>query len=257
MAIASGMRAPRAGALFTICKLGGYAMSTTSASTPKPPRRALRTAPPRRRRLPPDERRRDLLRVAGELLSEAGVDGLHFAEIAAAAGVTRPLVYRFFPTRRALILAVLEDYAAELTERFGRGAMRSIPGSNPEVARVFVEAVCDTIEARGAGPWHLLDAKGPDPEIARRGQEIIDRLMAPWRLRLREVTGVGERESLTLARMIVAAGRAVLDLWCAGALSREEAVRDTTRGVSALVEGFARPRAGRGGRGAGGRRRGA
>jgi AcrR family transcriptional regulator len=232
-------------------------MSTSTVSPRRSPRRALRPAPSRRRRLPPDERRRDLLRVAGDLLSESGVDGLHFAEVAAAAGVTRPLVYRFFPTRRALILAVLEDYAAELTERFGRGAMRSIPGSNPEVARVFVEAVCDTIESRGAGPWHLLDSKGPDPEIARRGQEIIDRLMAPWRLRLREVTGASERESRTLARMIVAAGRAVLDLWCAGALSREEAVRDTTRGVSALVEAFARPRVGRGRKRASGRRRGA
>jgi AcrR family transcriptional regulator len=228
-------------------------MSTTSGR-PRKSRRAVRSAPARRRRLPPDERRRDLLRVAGDLLSEAGVDGLHFAEIAAAAGVTRPLVYRFFPTRRALILAVLEDYAAELTERFGRGAMRSIPGSNPEVARVFVEAVCDTIEARGAGPWHLLDSKGPDPEIAHRGQEIIDRIMAPWRVRLREVTRVSERQSLTLARMIVAAGRAALDLWCAGALSREEAVRDATRGVSALVEGFARPRAARRGQGSGPRR---
>jgi AcrR family transcriptional regulator len=229
-------------------------MSTTSPR-PRKSRRPLRTAPARRRRLPPDERRRDLLRVAGDLLSEAGVDGLQFGEIAAAAGVTRPLVYRFFPTRRALILAVLEDYAADLTERFGRGAMRSIPGSNPEVARVFVEAVCDTIEARGAGPWHLLDSKGPDPEIAQRGQEIIDRLMAPWRHRLREVTGVSERESLTLARMIVAAGRAALDLWCVGALSREEAVRDTTRGVSGLVEGFTRPRVAPRGRQGSGRRR--
>jgi hypothetical protein len=42
--------------------------------------------------------------------------------------------------------------------------------------------------------------------------------------------------------MIVAAGRAVLELWCAGVLTRAEAVRDTTRGVSALVEGFTRRR---------------
>ena len=49
------------------------------------------------------------------------------------------------------------------------------------------------------------------------------------------------REVATLARMIVAAGRAVLELWYDGALTREEAVRDTTRGVSALLQAFTRP----------------
>jgi hypothetical protein len=44
---------------------------------------------------------------------------------------------------------------------------------------------------------------------------------------------------MTLARMLVAAGRAAIELWCAGFLTRDEVVRDTTRGVSALVESFA------------------
>jgi hypothetical protein len=145
-------------------------------------------------------------------------------------------------------MAVLTDYAAELTERFGRGAMRSIPGSTSEVARVFVEAVCDTIDTRGAGPWHLLDSKGPDPEVARLGQQIMDRLMAPWRLRIAQTIGVSAREAATLARMIVAAGRAVLELWCMGVLTREEAVRDTVRGVSALMDGFVKPPRGKSGR---------
>jgi hypothetical protein len=149
------------------------------------------------------------------------------------------VVYRFFANRRVLLIGVLEDFVADLTERFGRGAMRSIPGDNAAVTRVFVEAVCDAIEERGAGPWHLLDSKGPDAEIARLGQELVDRLMAPWRARLVEVTGATAREVKTLARMIVAAGRAAIELWCAGSLSRDEAVRDITRGVSALVEAFA------------------
>lgn len=174
-------------------------------------------------------------------MTEGGVDGVQFAQIASAAGVTRPLVYKFFPSRSALIIAVLEDFAAELADRFGRGAARTIPGSEAEAARVFVEAVCDTIEDRGAGPWHLLDANGPDPQVARRAQEILDGIVAPWRTHIAQHAGVSEREAATLARMIVAAGRAVLELWYSGALTREEAVRDTTRGVIALVSGFGRP----------------
>jgi AcrR family transcriptional regulator len=203
----------------------------------EPPRRT----PPARRRLPPADRRQALLRAAAALMTSHGVDGVQFADVAAAAGVTRPLVYRFFPSRRALIMAVLEDYADDLTARFARGALRST-GTLDEVARVFVEAVCETIEDKGAGPWHVLDSKGPDPEVARLGEEILDRLVAPWRSRIAHRMDMSEREAATVARMVVAAGRAVLERWYGGVLTRDEAVRDTARGVSALLEAFSGPR---------------
>jgi AcrR family transcriptional regulator len=208
-------------------------------------RRARRTAAagaakPGRSRLAPADRRRALLRAAAALMTEGGVDAVQFAQVAQAAGVTRPLVYRFFPSRTALIIAVLEDFATELAHRFGRGTMESIPADQASAARVFVEAVCDTIEDRGAGPWNLLDTKGPDPQVARRARQILDEIVAPWQTHIAAVAGVGEREAATLARMIVAAGRAVLEQWCSGELTRAEAVRDTTRGVSALVAGFGR-----------------
>lgn len=210
-------------------------------------RRTGRPGKAARLRLAPADRRRELLRVAGRLMTEGGVDAVGFGQIAAEAGVTRPLVYKFFPSRTALIIAVLEDFASELNERFGRGTTRALPANAADAARVFVEAVCDTVEDRGTGPWHLLDAKGPDPQVAARAEQILDELVAPWRLAIATTAGVDEREAATLARMIVAAGRAVLELWCRGELTREEAVRDTTRGVSALVQGFGLPvRAGRG-----------
>lgn len=209
-------------------------------------RRTGRPGKAARLRLAPADRRRELLRVAGRLMTDGGVDAVGFGQIATEAGVTRPLVYKFFPSRTALIIAVLEDFAAELNDRFGRGTTRALPANAADAARVFVEAVCDTVEDRGTGPWHLLDAKGPDPQVAARAEQILDELVAPWRLAIAATAGVDEREAGTLARMIVAAGRAVLELWCRGELTREEAVRDTTRGVTALVQGFGPPaRAGR------------
>lgn len=180
--------------------------------------------------------------VAADLLTRKGIDGLQFGEVAARAGVTRQCVYRFFGSRRELVLAVLQDFADELTARFGRGALASIPGSLDAVTRVFVEAVCDTIEAKGTGAWHLLDSKGPDPEVAKLGRKIQDDLVAPWHSRISETIGISKRESATLARMIVAAGRAALEQWYTGELTREEAVRATTRGVTALLESFSTAR---------------
>lgn len=166
-----------------------------------------------------------------------GVDGVQFADVAATAGVTRPLVYRFFPSRQALIVAVLEDYADDLTARFARGALRST-GSLDEVAQVFIQAVCETIEDKGSGPWDLLDARGPDPEIARVADDILERLTAPWRNRIATHLGLSNRDATPVTCMVVAATRAVLRLWCAGTVSREQVVRDTARGVGALLEAF-------------------
>ena len=205
---------------------------------PRPGLRRVAAAPRARARLSADERRRRLLGVAAELMSRQGVDALQFAEVAAAAGVTRQLVYRFFPSRQALIMAVLEDFAADLTQRFGEGAARSIPGNPGEVTRVFVEAVCDSIEAKGPGPWHLLDSNGPDPQVAQLGRAIQDRLIAPWRMRIAETIGITSREARILAQMIIATGRAVLELWYTGMLTRSEAVEAATRGVNGLLEGF-------------------
>lgn len=202
-------------------------------------RARARRVPPGKR-LPPTERRQHLVEVAAELLSERGVDGLQFTEVAARAGVTRQSVYRFFRSRRTLLLAVLEDFADDLTARFGRGALASIPGSLETVTQTFVEAVCDAIADKGTGAWHLLDSRGPDPEIAKLGRRIQDGLVSPWHGRIRDALGVGEREATMLARMIVAAGRAALEQWYSGELSREEAVRNTTIGVSALLQAFSK-----------------
>ena len=217
-----------------------------NVTTCKPMDDILSSTEGRGRRLSAEERRRRLLKAAGEVMTARGVDAVQFAEVAAAAGVTRQLVYRFFPSRQALIMGVLEDLAEDLTRRFGESAARSIPGSLDAVARVFVNAVCDTIEAKGAGPWHLLDSRGPDPEVARLGRRIMDRLVAPWQVHIAGTIGVSEPEAAIVARMIVAAGRAVLEQWYDGSLTREEAVRMSTRGVSALLQAFARPATGGG-----------
>jgi AcrR family transcriptional regulator len=171
-------------------------------------------------------------------MTRNGVDAVLLGDVATAGGVSRQFVYKFFPSRQALIKGVLEDFADALTHEFGRRAMHGLPASLEEATHVFIEAVCDTIEAKGAGPWHLLDSKGPDPELGRLGQEIMHRLVVPWHSRIARATGIGPREATIVARMLVAAGRAVLDLWCAGEVSRDEAVRYAARGVSALLETF-------------------
>ena len=194
-----------------------------------------------RKRLAPEARRAQLLRVATALLSERGVDSLQITDLAAAAGVSRPVVYRFFPNRQALIVGILETFETQLTERFLRdGLPRIVTGELGDAARVFVESLCDQIDEVGAGPWHLLGANGPDKETAEVARKILERIMEPWLPRIAAYTQGTERESRTVARMLLASGRACLNLWLEGELTREEAIRDTTRGINALLEAFSR-----------------
>ena len=190
------------------------------------------------KRLGAAERRQQLLSVAAKLLTKHGVDGLQFTLFSEAAGVSRPVLYKFFPTRNALLKAVLEDFEQELTRQFFAVASERIPGTLEEVTRLFIDAICDSIEVKGAGAWHLLDAKGPDAEVAALGRAIQARLMRPWYAYIKEATQASSREVATVSLMLVAAGRAVLELWYGGKLSRDEAARDATRGVSALLAAF-------------------
>ncbi|MFZ3557053.1 TetR/AcrR family transcriptional regulator [Streptomyces sp. BH055] len=71
-----------------------------------------------RRRMGVEERRRQLIGVALELFSHRSPDEVSIDEIAAAAGISRPLVYHYFPGKLSLYEAALRRAAQDLAERF-------------------------------------------------------------------------------------------------------------------------------------------
>jgi AcrR family transcriptional regulator len=191
-------------------------------------------------RVPSDARRRQLLAEAAQLLTEHGVDRVQITEVAERAGVSRPLVYRLFPTRQALVRAVLEDFAEFISERFGRAREQFDAHDVAALATAFVEASCEAIEHKGAGPWLLLDPRGADPEIGRLGRAIFLELLDPWQRQLGTFLGVPQRRASHLLWIIVAAGRACLSGWIEGTVTRAQALSDTTKTVTALLAAFAK-----------------
>ncbi|MFJ3200617.1 TetR/AcrR family transcriptional regulator [Streptomyces sp. NPDC086989] len=71
-----------------------------------------------RRRMGVEERRQQLIGVALELFSHRSPDDVSIDEIAAAAGISRPLVYHYFPGKLSLYEAALRRAADELAQRF-------------------------------------------------------------------------------------------------------------------------------------------
>jgi AcrR family transcriptional regulator len=71
-----------------------------------------------RRRMGVEERRQQLIGVALDLFSQRSPDEVSIDEIASAAGISRPLVYHYFPGKLSLYEAALKRAAEDLAGRF-------------------------------------------------------------------------------------------------------------------------------------------
>ena len=76
-------------------------------------------------RLGVDERRRQLLDAGARLFAQSSFEEISMRQIAEAAGVSKPLLYHYFPSKNDLFIAAMTDAASELRrliEPSGEGA---------------------------------------------------------------------------------------------------------------------------------------
>lgn len=65
-------------------------------------------------RLPAEQRRRQLLDTACDVFAERGFHATSMDDVAARAGVTKPVLYQHFPSKRALFVELLGDVGHQL-----------------------------------------------------------------------------------------------------------------------------------------------
>ncbi|MEO3973082.1 TetR/AcrR family transcriptional regulator [Streptomyces sp. CAU 1734] len=100
-----------------------------------------------RRRMGVEERRQQLIGVALELFSARSPDDVSIDEIASAAGISRPLVYHYFPGKQSLYEAALRRAADQLALSFRE------PREGPPGARLLrvMKRFFDFVEGHGPG----------------------------------------------------------------------------------------------------------
>ncbi|MFJ3716242.1 TetR/AcrR family transcriptional regulator [Streptomyces sp. NPDC090057] len=100
-----------------------------------------------RRRMGVEERRRQLIGVALDLFSRRSPDEVSIDEIAAAAGISRPLVYHYFPGKLSLYEAALKRASEDLASRFAE------PHEGPLGARLLrvMRRFFDFVDEHGPG----------------------------------------------------------------------------------------------------------
>lgn len=79
-------------------------------------------------RLPADQRRRQLLDVAREVFARSGFHATSMDDVALAAGVTKPVLYQHFPSKRALYTELLDDTGQRLLDRLTKATRRASTG---------------------------------------------------------------------------------------------------------------------------------
>src|SRR4051794_40691680 len=87
-------------------------------------------------RLPAVQRRRQLLDVSLEVFARRGFHAASMAEIAEAAGVTKPVLYQHFRSKRELYLELLDDVGQRLLEEVQK-ATAAAGGPRQQVAFGF------------------------------------------------------------------------------------------------------------------------
>ena len=152
-------------------------------------------------------------------------------EIAEAAGVTKPVLYQHFPSKRALYVELLESTGAELLRTLADATERA--GTARERVEVGFRAYFDfALGNRSAFRLLLSSAIRSDAEFARIVEEILD-ATAETISGLIYIDG-SQQQRLVLARALVGMGESV-GRW---ALQRPEGAVDAaplTRWISELA----------------------
>jgi AcrR family transcriptional regulator len=163
------------------------------------------------RRLPVAERRALIVEAAGRLFGDRGYDGARLDEIAAAAGVTKPIVYRHFDSKRHLYLALLDRHRDDLA-----GFLVSIPaeGTTEDRLRAVLEIWLDYVKAHSYAWKMLFRDTGGGPEVAARRREVHAEARAVLVQLIRSLASspVSPRELEPLAELM-SMGMAALVLW--------------------------------------------
>ncbi|WP_433682983.1 TetR/AcrR family transcriptional regulator [Nocardia sp. CA-119907] len=70
----------------------------------------------KRTRLSPEERRTQLITLGAKMLGDRAIEDISITEIAEAAGISRGLLFHYFPTKQDFQLAIVRHANAELLE---------------------------------------------------------------------------------------------------------------------------------------------
>jgi AcrR family transcriptional regulator len=186
---------------------------------------AARSRTPSRRRagsrgVPRAVREPQILEVAGRLFAARGYHAASMEEIAAQAGVTKPLVYAYFGSKEDLYVAYIERSGRELLDRMRRATDPSSPPN--ERLRAGSLEFLRFVEERRDG-WQVLQAEaatrgGPLAEEVANLREGIAQMVSQLLMETIRNARVPDETTAAVdgvAHAVVGAGESLANWWLA------------------------------------------
>ncbi len=173
-------------------------------------------------RLDVDERRRRLLVLGAELFTRYAYDELSMARIAREAGISKALLYHYFPSKQAYFAATLEEKASELAER-----TRPDPALPPlEQLSGSLDAYLGWVEENAGSYAKMLHSVGVVPEV----RAILERVRGETAARI--VGGLrGDRPATPVLRAAVQGWLWFMDGACLDWVAHRDLDRETLHGL--------------------------
>jgi len=135
-------------------------------------------------RLQVEERRRQLLELGADLFAQHSYAELSMARIAREAGISKALLYHYFPSKQDYFVATLQQGAQEIARR-----TEPDPDLPPfEALAGSLEAFLGWIEENETAYRKLMESVGSVPEV----QTLIDGIRDATSARILEGLGAGD-----------------------------------------------------------------
>jgi AcrR family transcriptional regulator len=134
--------------------------------------------------------RKRLLGEAERLFGASGYEATSMNEIAECAGVGVGTLYHHFPDKRALLLALIDDWGDREVRRHRPNAVERYLGDDPRAA-IFEDLKADSRRLRKDGGFWLmlLQLAERDPDVRQR----LHRIRQVGRERLRDLVAYGQK----------------------------------------------------------------
>jgi AcrR family transcriptional regulator len=179
----------------------------------------------KRRRLPPAERRVLIVEAAGRLFGERGYDGTRLEDVAVAAGVTKPVLYRHFDNKTGLYLALLERHRADLGSF---AAAIPAAGTLEPRLRAVLDVWLEYVETHSYA-WKMLfrdTGGGAEVEAFRRDVHAQARATLVGMIGALSTTRIPQRELEPLAELLSMGMASVVLWWIEDAAASREVIAD-------------------------------
>jgi AcrR family transcriptional regulator len=176
-------------------------------------------AEPAYQRLDVDERRRQLLEIGQQLFTQHAYSELSMADIARAAGISKALLYHYFPSKRDFFQATLTSAAAEVAQ-----LTQPDPSLTPlEQIRRILDAYLAWIEGHAEAYTKLLQSATSHPEVSALIEQIRDATSD------RITAGLVGGQATSIQRAAVRAWLWFIDGACSDWLQRRDYTREQLR----------------------------